>query len=646
MDSNLGLRKNKIALFFLLCVGVCIVAFHAPAQSGKHARDWPAYGGDPGGMKYSSLDQINKSNVDKLQVAWKWLPNEKPNPEKGIKVAEFEAVPIKMNDDVLYLPTAYNRVVALDATTGRRIWNYDPHSYEDNGSFAFTPGLRHRGVAAWSNGNDQRIFINTRWRLVALDAATGEPVSGFGNDGVVDMAEAVGYNGNKYDWDNTSPGAVYKDLVIFGNRVPDHSEYHNPPPGDVLAFDVKAGKLAWRFRTIPIENEAGHDTWKGDGWQWMSHANVWPAFSLDEKRGLVYLGVTTPGNDFYGADRKGNDLFGDSLVCLDANTGKLVWYFQNVHHGLFDYDGVMTPSLVTIHKDGRAIDIVAAVSKTGFTYVFDRVTGKPIWPIEEHPVPQTDIPGEETSPTQPFPTKPPAFAKQGLTIDDLVDFTPELRARAIEKVNAYRMGPIFTPPAERGTLMMPSSGGGANWGGASVDPETGILYVRATNEPSLTQFQTVTEHGETLKVGRTSRVTIDGIPISKPPYSTMTAINLNTGDQLWQRPIGDAPEVRNNPLLKGVKLPDELGAFGNSGALVTRGGLVAIAPGDDFLYFLDKKTGRTLSKIDLGIRIQGSPMTYESRDGRQYIVIAAGGGPDATLVAISLPSGSPVQSTH
>jgi quinoprotein glucose dehydrogenase len=647
VDFNFARLNNCFRFLRVSCfLGFLVLAHCANAQSGKQVHDWPTYGGDPGGLKYSALDQINKTNVDKLQIAWKWLACEKPNPEKGIKVSEFEAVPLKMSDDVLYLPTAYNRVIALDANSGRQIWSYDPHSYEDAGPFTFTPGLRHRGVVAWTNGKERRIFINTRWRLVAVDATTGEPISTFGRDGEVDMAEAIGWKGSKYDRDNTSPGVVYKDIVIFGNRVPDHSEYHNPPPGDILAFDVRSGKLVWRFRTIPIEGEKGHETWQGDGWQWLSHANVWPPFVLDEKRGLVYMGVTTPGNDFSGVDRKGADLFGDSLVCLDANTGKLVWYFQTVHHALFDYDGVMTPNLVTIHKDGRSIDVVAAVSKQGFTYVFDRVTGKPIWPIEERPVPQTDMPGEETSPTQPFPTKPLPFAKQGFTADDVVDFTPDLKARALAKVKPYRMGPLFTSPAEQGTLMMPSSGGGANWGGASVDPETGILYVRATNEPTLTQFEISKQAGETIKVGRSSRLTVDGIPINKPPYGTMTAINLNTGDHVWQRPIGDLPEVRNNPLLKGVKLPAELGAMGNSGSLVTRGGLVVVAPGDTFLYFLDKESGKTLWKADLGMRIQGTPMTYETRQGRQYIVVAAGGGTDATLVALSLSQNTPARPQH
>lgn len=624
--------------FFPYCLVLALFPGGARAQNAKQGQDWPAYGGGTEGLKYSALDQINKTNVGRLQIAWKWKMGEKPAPEKALKVGTFEAVPLKMGGDVLYLPTAYNRVIALDANSGRQIWSYDPHSYEDAGPFTYTPGLVHRGVAAWTSGKERRIFINTRWRLIAVDAATGEPVSSFGNAGVVDMAEAIGWTGSKEDWDNTSPPVIYKDIVIVGNRVPDHSGYHNPPTGDVLAFDARTGKPVWRFHTIPAEGETGHDTWKSDAWQWIGHANVWPPFVLDEKRGLVYLSVTTPGNDFNGINRKGDDLFGDSLVCLNAGTGKLVWYFQAIHHGLFDYDGVMSPNLATIHKDGRAIDVVAAVSKQGFVYVFDRVTGKPIWPIEERPVPQSDIRGEETSPTQPVPTKPLSFAKQGFSVDDLVDFTPELRAMALAKVQAYRMGPLFIPPSEQGTLMMPGFLGGANWGGASFDPQTGILYVRATNMPSLTLFETVTEAGETIKVGRSSILKIDGIPISKPPYGTLTAINLNTGDRVWQRPIGDMPEVRNSPLLKGVQLPEELGAVTNAGSLVTRGGLVVVAPGDSFLYFVDKDSGKTLWKADAGVQIQGSPMTYETRAGRQYVVVAVGASEDSALVAFALPA--------
>ena len=637
MNSTFG-ELHRLRLLSLSCA-FCLsaIVLGANAQTGRPARDWTTYGGDPGGLKYSALDQINKTNVDKLQMVWDWKTGESSNPGKGLKVGFFEATPLKMSDDVLYLPTAYNRVVALNASSGKQIWSYDPHSYDGPGPFTDTPGFTHRGVAIWTNGQERRVFINTRWRLIALNAATGEGISDFGRGGEVDMAEAIGWTGNKTDWDNTSPGTVFKDIVIFGNRISDHAEYHNPPPGDILAFNVRTGKLVWRFRTVPTAGESGHETWKDDAWQWISHDNVWIPMVLDEKRGLVYMAVSTPGNDYDGALRKGSNLFGDSLICLDANTGRLVWYFQTVHHGLFDYDGVMTPNLVTIRKDGRAVDVVTAVSKQGFAYVFDRATGKPIWPIEERPVPQSDVPGEETSPTQPFPTKPLPFAKQGFTADDLVDFTPEVRAKAIEKVKPYRIGPLFSPPSVQGTVMMPGSIGGANWGGASIDPESGILYVRATNAPNLVQIVTTTEAGQTISVGRVSMLTIDGIPINKPPYGTMTAINLNTGDHVWQRTLGDSPQVRNNPLLKGVRLPDELGAISNGGSLVTRGGLVVVAAGDTFLYFLDKDTGKTLRKVDLGVPAQGTPMTYENRQGQQYIVVAGGASGNSTLFAFALP---------
>jgi glucose dehydrogenase len=636
--------KNRFRLrWALYCLGFSLVAYGVNAQTGKQGRDWPVYGGDPGGNKYSSLNQINKTNVADLEIAWKWSTGEKTDPARGVHLGPFEAVPL-MIDDVLYLSTSYTRVVALDAKSGKQIWSYDPRSYEVGThaeQLGILRGTHHRGVAAWTDGKQRRILLNTRWRLIALDTQKGQPIATFGREGEVDLTEAMGRTENKYEYDQTSPPVVYKNLVILGSRVPDPHPYDNkrpgPPPGDIMAFDVKSGKLVWRFRTIPIKGEPGNETWEDDAWKTVGHANAWPPIALDEKRGLVYLPVTTAGDDYYGANRKGNNLFADSLVCLNASTGKLVWYFQTVHHGLWDYDGVMMPNLVTIRKDGRSMDLVAAVSKTGFTYVFDRVTGKPVWPIEERPVPQSDVPGEKTSPTQPFPTKPLPFAKQGFTLDDVVDFTPELKEMALAKLKDYRIGPMFTPPSFQGTVMLPSNSGGANWGGSSFDPESENLYVRGANIATVLRLEPKPPGSPMGTLDVTTLPTIEGIPVNKPPYSTLTAINMNTGDHVWQRPIGDTPAVRNHALLKGVNLPAELGVRGESGSLVTRGGFLAIAPGDSFLYFIDKDNGKTLGKFDLGVRgVGGNPMTYETREGRQYIVIAAGGGDNATLVAFAL----------
>ncbi len=607
------------------------------ALGGQSGTDWPVYGRDPGGTKYSPLAQINRRNVSQLTVAWKWKVGEQPIPEKGVSPGQFEATPL-MIDDILYLPTPYNRVVALNANNGEEIWSYDPHAY----NWRNPPpsiGFIHRGVAAWSNAKQRRIFLNSRWRLIALDAKTGKPTPDFGNNGDVDLTEVLGWKGDKPDYGSTSPPVVFKDLVIVGNSVPDNFVYKNAPPGDVLAFDVHNGHLVWRFHTIPRDDEFGSETWKDGLKELGGHANIWPPFVADEKRGLLYLPVTTPANDYYGGYRKGANLFGDSIVCLDANTGKRMWHFQVVHHGLWDYDGVMTPNVVTIHPDGKSIDAVVAVSKTGFLYAFDRITGKPVWPIEEKPVPESDVPGEETSPTQPFPLKPPPFAKQGFTLDDFVDFTPEIKSMALEKLKPYRLGPIFTPPSFEGTIQMPGSEGGANWGGASFDPESEILYVKSSNLPKVAQIRRpdpgvpdpayIGSGGLSLTVG-------DGIPIQKPPYGVVTALDLRRGEKVWQVPVGDTPAVRNNPLLKGVKLP-VLGSAGHSGLIVTKGGLIFISSGDIQLHALDTRDGKILWNGDLEFRSEATPMTYMTRAGRQFVVVAAGRGTDATLIAFALP---------
>ena len=601
----------------------------------RAAAEWPVYGGDAGGMKFSGADQINRSNVRQLEVAWRWSTGEAPNEEKGTAPGEFEVTPI-MIGNVLYLSTPYNRVIALDATSGRQLWSYDPHAYEA-GQPPISVGFVHRGIAIWSNGGQRRVFINSRWRLIALDAKTGEPAREFGDNGEVDIVRTLDWSGDKRHYGNTSPPVVYKNLVIVGNSVSDSLVYHDAPPGDVLAFDAITGRVAWRFRTIPQEGEFGNKSWDGKSWQASGHANVWPPFVVDSERGLVYLPVTTGANDYYGGDRKGDNLFADSLVCLNALTGKRVWHFQTVHHGLWDYDGVMPPVLGTIHVDGRKIDAVAAPSKTGFVYVFNRTTGKPVWPIIERAVPQSDVPEERSAATQPFPTKPPAFAKQGFTLEDVADFTPEVKVKALEKLKPYRLGPIFTPPSLEGTIQMPGNQGGANWGGASFNPETETLFVRSTNAPFVARVKkSKLRTGEETYVGSGTNLTVEGIPIQKPPYGTLTAIDLSRGELLWQKTFGDTPSLRSNPLLKGVEL-GQLGTVEHCGVIATRGGLIFGSGGDGSIYAVDQRDGNTLWKGELGSKSSATPMTYLSQTGRQFVVIATGSGRDAALVAFALP---------
>lgn len=636
---------RRISICFAGCLAIILSIASFGASAPDRAADyWPVFGGDAGGMKYSRADQINRANVQQLQIAWRWKTGEEPDPQKGTAPGEFEATPL-MVGDTLYVSTPYNRAVALDASSGKEIWSYDPHAY-DAGQPPISVGFVHRGVAMWANGTQRRIFINSRWRLIALDAKTGKPIAEFGKQGEVDLVDVLGWAGDKRHYGNTSPPVVFRNLVFVGNSVSDSLVYHNAPPGDVLAFDALTGRLAWRFRTIPREGEFGNKTWDASSWQASGHANVWPPFVVDSERGLLYLPVTTGANDYYGGDRKGDNLFADSLVCVNATTGKRVWHFQTVHHGLWDYDGVMPPVLTTIHVNGKKIDAVAAPSKVGFVYVFDRVTGKPVWPIVERPVPQSDVPGEKTSVTQPFPTKPPPFAKQGFTMDDVVDFTPEIKALALGKLKPYRMGPLFMPPSLEGTIQMPGNQGGANWGGASFDPEIETLFVRSSNAPYLARVKkSKLLTGEETYVGSGMNLTADGIPVQKPPYGVITAIDLSKGEQIWQKPIGDTPAVRDHPLLKDLTLP-ELGSVNHAGLLVTKGGLIFSSGGDGYLYAVDERDGKPLWRGDLRTKSEAIPMTYVAPSGRQYVVIATGAGRDAVLIAFALPDGAPSGKTN
>jgi quinoprotein glucose dehydrogenase len=621
--------------------------------------DWGSYGGDAGGLKYSPLADVNRDNVTRLAIAFSWEAREQPIPasegQKPARPGLFQATPLAIHD-TLFFSTPFNRVIALDATDGRELWAFDPQPWKTYGQPSNGTGFVHRGVATWTNGRERRVFINSRWRLIALDAMTGKPIPSFGTNGEVDVTQNLSRPVRREHYTNTSPPVVWGNVVMLGNGVGDRLVYHGDPPGDIQAFDVKTGKRVWRFKTVPEPGEFGNDTWKNDSWKHMGHTNVWAPFTVDSARGYVYLPVSTPSDDWYGGERKGAGLFGETILCLDARTGKRVWHFQTAHHGLWDYDPPAPPVLATVMHDGRKVDIVAAPTKQGFLFVFDRVTGKPLWPIEERAVPQSDVPGEESWPTQPFPTRPAPFARQGFTLDDVIDFTPAIKQAAIAEVSKYRLGPMYTPPSMQGSLVLPGDIGGSGWGGAAVDPETGWLYVKATNSPVLmmiekrdTPSDTVdTPYMNNLGRGRLSLRIGDAagggalgrgnsLPISKPPYGTLTAIDLNTGDTKWQVPLGDMLEIRNHPALKGVALPEKLGVSGSPGALVTKGGLVFSTGGGRVLYAIDSKSGKTLWEYDLGQVGYANPMTYRTREGKQFVVIATGGGATSKLVAFALP---------
>jgi quinoprotein glucose dehydrogenase len=604
--------------------------------------EWPYYGGDQGGMKYSTLTQINRDNVGRLQIAWEWKTNEQPLPQLRVTPGAFENTPI-MIDEVLYLSTPYNRVIALNAETGQQIWSYDPKAYED-GPVSSGQGFVHRGVAAWRDGDRLRIFMNSRYHLICLDAKTGALVKSFGDNGVVDIGEGLIGAINKKHYAQTSPPVVYKDLVIVGSGVGDRLTYRHDPPGDVRAYNARTGKMVWSFHTIPQKGEFGNDTWESDSATFTGHVNVWPPMTLDEHRGLLYLPVTTPSNDYYGGRRLGNGLFGETLVCLDAATGQRKWHYQLVHHGLWDYDPPAPPNLITIHVNGKRIDAVAQPTKQGFLFVFDRVTGEPVWPIEERPVPQSDVPGERTSPTQPFPTKPPAYTEQGVSLDDAFDLTPDLKAAAQAEMQKYRIGPLFTPPSMEGTLVRPGQWGGANWGGAAFDPEMGVLYLKTVGLGGVARIQKFdpatagarASEVDAEYVNRGGAASFKGsVPLFKPPYAHLVAIDLNQGTIAWSEPFGDMPALRKLLQDLGVKPPDKLGAQGPPGAIVTKGGLVFIGGGDVAFHAIDKTNGRDLWTAPLR-ETTGTPMTYQTRSGRQFVAVTTGRGGDATLVAFAL----------
>ena len=622
--------------------------------------EWRQVGADQGASKYSSAGDIDRSNVSELEIAWAWEPNELPNREFNTRPGSFEATPL-MIDGVLYLSTMYTRVVALDAATGEQLWAFDPEAYRTGPRGAGPGGYKHRGVAVWGEGDDMRVFINSRDKLFSLRASDGSQIRSFGDNGAALLTENFPNPVTNDEFDQTSPPVVFDDLVIVGSRVPDRVQRRFDTPGSVQAFDVHTGERRWVFYTVPQSNDAfGVDTWEDGSWRFTGHANVWGLMSLDEERGLLYVPTSTPSSDFWGGRRLGANLFSESLVVLDARTGEREWHFQTVHHGLWDYDLTSAPNLITLDIDGRTIEAVAEVSKQGFTYVFDRVTGEPVWPIEERPVDvETDVPDEVPYPTQPFPTKPPPFAAQGVSLEDANDLTPEIHQIAVEEMQTFRLGPLFTPPSLRGTLQRPRVDGGANWGGAALDPATNFLYVRTSEGVSPNQVCAIDPGVPDVDVPYTNNCPrggsagifqyVDGyvptersrlgpIPLVKPPYAKLVAIDLNAGEIAWSVPFGEGSRIlRNHPLLRGVDLPERLGTPGANGPMVTAGGLVFLGGGDPYLYAFDAATGDEVHRVPTEFRTSGNPMSYRTADGRQLIVIATGAGPDARLVAFGLP---------
>ena len=598
----------------------------ATSSSQSAVREWRSYGHDPGGMRFSPLKQINRGNVQQLQRAWTYRVPTTPNSW----IEAFENTPL-MVDDVLYFATQTGRAIALDAETGKQLWVFDPFSEAE----AKLRPVPNRGMAYWEGrspvacgggrpGWEKRIFYTTPGaRLFALDAQTGRACKSFGTGGSIDLRQGVASEWPKQQYDVTSPPAIYKNLIILGSEVQEYPSKGSS--GAVRAFDVRTGKLAWRFDPVPKPGQAGNDTWKNGGWKDRSGANAWSPISVDVAHGLVFLPVSSPSYDFYGADRKGKCLFGDSLVAVNAQTGKLVWYYQIVHHDLWDIDLAAQPSLVTVRRRGHEIPAVIVVGKAGFVFVFNRLTGKPLFPIEERPVPQSRLPGEATSPTQPFPVKPPPLARILVTRDDITTVTPESRRYCLENFGSILPGRIFNPWGLTLSLEMPGTMGGTDWGGASFDPSSGYLFVNTTELGAVGEMKRQPAGSPEAYVwgskwGSYARFLDDNnYPCQKPPWGTLNAVNLNTGEIAWRVPLGVVDDLK----AKGIS---NTGIYNLGGSIVTAGGLVFIgAAADRRLRAFDAQTGKELWVTRLEANGYATPITYlGEKTKKQFVVIAVG----------------------
>lgn len=700
---------NRSRLFKTLAALLTTAAFATPAVAQHGAKDgeWRYYGGDIGSTRYSPLDQINRDNFSQLQLAWRWnspdefiskteaggewranyravaraYADETPNLYRrggDPRIGSLKATPLVV-DGMMYISTPLYQAAGIDAKTGETVWVYDPKSYSQ-GTPTNILMWNARGCAYWTDGaEDSRIIWGTGdGYLIAVDAKTGRPCKDFGENGRVDLTIGVprAEREKRDEWGAMmlsmgSPPIIVRDVIVTGSAVSDRRNTKENPPGWVRGWDVRTGKQKWVFHTIPLPGEYGAETWEDGSNEYTGNTNVWTMMSADEELNYVYLPLSTPSNDFYGGHRLGDNLFAESVVCLNAETGERIWHFQAVHHGIWDYDFPCAPILLDVTIDGKPRKIIAQFSKQAFCYVFDRVTGEPIWPIEERPVPtEPVVPGERVSPTQPFPTKPAAVSGQGVTEDQIIDFTPELHAEAMKLLENYQTGPLFQPQTlaeaggKMGTIQRPSLGGAINWGGGGADPELGYLFIPSRDTAGITYFYSPTaEDGGTVRYTHGGRppqgasrggLRVQGLPIFKPPYSRMTAIDLHTGDEAWMRPAGmGSPAIRNHPALKDLDLPP-LGGESRGGPLTTKtlmisasgggGGDEGPRGGDDDedeqqgpgLIAYDKLTGEEVAFAPLPARAIGTPMTYMIED-KQYIAVTVGGTPPSIAV-LTLPS--------
>lgn len=630
-----------------------------PLTDPSAAGEWQAYAGNIGANKYSSLDQINSDNVEQLQIVWRRPAMDQYflelNPEQRFS-SNWISAPI-VRDGIAYVPNGVGLVEAFNPSSGETLWVQEPV-----GGAEGLPGAPTRGVAFWTDGNDERILAQRGTHLVALNAKTGEMYPDFGVDGRVDL-QLMPTEFARYRWGGVP--MVVRDVVIVGQSMSDTFSDKEAFRGDIHAFDVRTGELLWTFNVIPQGGQFGTDSWQDRSWSYTGHAPVWSLFSADEELGLVYMPISSSTNDMYGGHRIGDNLFSQSIVAVDAETGERVWHFQTVHHGLWDYDPPAAPILMDITVEGEEVKAITQLTKHGFAFVFDRETGEPVWDIEERPVPTSDVPGEITSATQPFPSKPAPFERQGATVDNLIDFTPELRAEALAIFNNYVTGPLFTPPSIRtengtqGTIQLPGSQGGADVQGAAFDPETGYLYIPSITSPFVADIlpgdPEVTNLAYT-KGGRRWIAGPRGLPLFKPPYGRITAIDMNTGEHVWMVPNGDGP--RDNPSIAHLQL-GKLGSPGRPSPLLTKSllfigeGQTGLRPGGrippdmpveistnaggPMFRAYDKDTGDIVWEVELEAGTTGPPITYQ-HDGEQYVLVAIGDrNYSPELVAFKLP---------
>lgn len=684
------MSPRTLFLLWPLLAAAALTPVEAIAQQGAPGGQWPTYGGDLGHTRYAPLSQVDASNFSQLDIAWRFrTDNLGPQPEY-----RYQATPLVV-DGMLYSTGGSRRAVfALDARSGELKWVF---SLDEGERAANAPRqLSGRGLAFWQSGDERRVvYVTPGYQLLALDADTGRPVPGFGDQGRVDLKQNADQQIDLITGEiglHATP-AIAGDVIIVGaaHRTGGNPASRENVKGFVRGFDARTGERLWIFHTIPFRGEVGYESWLDGSAEYTGNTGVWAQISVDEELGLAYLPVEAGTGDYYGAYRPGDNLFAESLVAVDLYTGERRWHYQFVHHGIWDHDIPCAPILLDILVDGRPVKAVAQPTKQAFLYVFDRVTGEPVWPIEERPVARGEVPGEWYSPTQPHPTRPPAYDRQGVTLDDLIDFTPALREQALEIASWHQLGPLFTPPVVShidgplGTLMAPATGGGTNWPGGSFDPQSGILYVSSASSvaslglvpPYPGQSDMAYIQGNAVAGPRTSggagssagggrtefeaagqgrpqssrgdpprNLLVEGLPLLKPPYGVISAIDMNRGELLWSIPHGATPDnVRNHPALQGLNLP-RTGQSASVGTLVTGTLLIAgeaqETTGEDgqrsaWLRAYDKASGEEVGALRLPAPQTGSPMTYQL-DGVQYLVVAVSGSRHpGELIAFRVP---------